>query len=462
MENPLRNLPSVSELLENPKLKQLVDSVSHNVVADGVRNVLDDLRSRLKDVTPTEVKVPSPGELVERVADWIKSTEKTRLRRVINATGVMLHTGLGRAPLAKEAIDAIAAISGGYASVEVDIESGQRSQRVLIVEKLLRELTGAEAATVVNNNAAATLLTLTAIAHGKEVIVSRGELIEIGGSFRLPDVMTSAGARLREVGTTNKTRAADYANAINDQTAALMRVHTSNYIVCGFTESPSLAELIQLGRHHEVPVIDDVGSGALIDFNKYGLHDEPHIGESVKAGSDLVLFSGDKLLGGPQAGIIVGKKKWVDKLSKHPMMRALRVDKMTLAALCETLMLYRKLDQAELRIPLLAMLSTPLENLRLRAERLAPQLAALELIATAEPIESHSMLGGGSIPTQQVPTWCVAMTASKGTVDQLAHKLRNGATPIFGRVNNDRLLLDLRTIMPGQEIEIVEACKALS
>jgi L-seryl-tRNA(Ser) seleniumtransferase len=462
MDNPLRNLPSVNELLENPKLKKLVENVSHNAVADGVRGVLDDLRTRLREMAATEIKVPTPSELAEHVAHWVQTKEQQSLRPVINATGVMLHTGLGRAPLSKEALNAVVATASGYASVEVEIATGKRSQRTLVIEALLRELTGAEAAVVVNNNAAATLLTLTALGFGKEVILSRSELIEIGGSFRLPDVMTSAGATLREVGTTNKTRIGDYEAAINEQTAALMRAHSSNFKIVGFTEKASLEELVQLGRKHELPVIDDVGSGALVDFARYGLHDEPNIIDSIKAGADLVLFSGDKLLGGPQAGIVVGKKRWVQKLAKHPMMRALRVDKMTLAALAETLKLYRKLDQAELRIPLLAMLSTPLQNLKLRAERLAPQLAATSLIATAEPVEDHAMLGGGSIPTQQVPTWCVAVTAASGTIDQLSEKLRKSEPSIFGRVSNDRLLLDLRTILPGQELEIVDICKGLS
>ena len=462
MENPLRNLPSVNELLENPKLKQLVDTVSHNAVADGVRGVLDDLRGKISSVTASEFSIPSPGEIVDRVTDWVQTNKRDRLRPVINATGVILHTGLGRAPLSKQAIAAVAEVSGGYASVEVDIASGKRSQRNLIVQDLLTELTGAESAVVVNNNAAATMLTLTAIGFGKEIVLSRGELIEIGGSFRLPDVMTAAGAKLHEVGTTNKTRISDYVNAINENTAALMRAHTSNFIVSGFTEKPTLAEMISLGNKHGIPVIDDVGSGALVDFSRYGLHDEPNILESVKAGADLVLFSGDKLLGGPQCGIVIGKRKWIEKLAKHPMMRALRVDKMTLAALSHTLVQYRKTDQAELHIPVLAMLSTSLENLKLRASRLAPQLAATSLIDTAELVEDHAMLGGGSIPTQQVPTWCVAITPANGTIERLAQTLRESETPIFGRITNDQLLLDLRTIQPGQEIQIVEACQSAS
>lgn len=461
MDNPLRHLPSVNELLENPQIRQLVDKASHNAVVDGVRNVLDDVRSRVRETAASDFKVPSPSEIVDTVVNWVNSDTRQHLQPVINATGVLLHTGLGRAPLAKEAIDAIQEISSGYASVEVDIESGLRSKRILAVESLLRELTGAEAACVVNNNAAATMIALNTVACAKEVIVSRGELIEIGGSYRLPDVMSASGAILKEVGTTNKTRIADYANNLDEQTGALFRAHTSNYVVVGFTESPSLAELIALSKKTNVPFIDDIGSGAVFDFSEFGLT-EPLVDESVKAGSDLILFSGDKLLGGPQCGIILGKAEWIERINKNPMMRALRVDKITLSALHATLQLYRKPEVAKQSIPLLSLLSTPIENLKLRAERLAAQLAALSLFASAEPMADQATLGGGSIPTQQIDTWCVALAPANGSIDQLASALRNADQSIFGRVKNEKLLLDLRTIFPGQEIDIVEVCKKLS
>ena len=462
MDNPLdklRNLPSVNELLEAPQLKSLIDKVSHNAVVSSARGVLDDLRSKIKEANVTDI--PSPSEIVETVADWVSSDEKPRLRRVINATGVMLHTGLGRAPLSQETLKAINEMGGGYASVEVDIESGKRTKRRLIVESLLKELTGCEAALVVNNNAAATMLTLTALGHSKEIIVSRGELIEIGGSYRLPDVMTSAGAILREVGTTNKTRISDYKNAINEETAAIMKVHTSNFKVCGFTEETPLKEMVALGKETGVPVIDDVGSGALVDFAKYGLQDEPNIVDSVKAGADVVLFSGDKLLGGPQCGIIVGKKKFIEKFANHPMTRALRVDKITFAALYETLLAYRDLGQAEDKIPLLRMLAASGSNLKQRAERLAVQLNTFPVFESAEIVEDSSMLGGGSIPTQTLPTWCVALKPTKGSLDLLSQRLRTGNPSIWGRVQNECLMLDLRTILPGEEIEIVEVCEKL-
>jgi len=380
--NVLRNLPSVSELLESPPLKGLVDKVSHNVVVSRVRSVLDDLRQEVQHAA-AERTLPTVSELAEKIARRIQQDETPRLRPVINATGILLHTGLGRAPLADEAVEEMVAAARDYASVEVDLRSGQRSQRVLAVEGLLRDLTGAEAALVVNNNAGATMLALAALAAQREVIVSRGQLIEIGGSYRLPDVMSASNAVLREVGTTNKTHLDDYRAAIGDATAALMLVHTSNFVVVGFTESPSLAELVRLGHERSLPVIHDIGSGAMIDFERFGFAGEPVAADSIKAGADLVLFSGDKLLGGPQCGILVGRRAHLERIAKHPMARALRVDKLTLAALAATLRLYRQPEVALARIPLLQLLGTSVENLRQRAARLAPQMAASSAIASA-------------------------------------------------------------------------------
>lgn len=461
MANILRNIPSVSELLESPPLKRLSDTVSRNVVVSGVRRFLDDMREEVRSATGDMQHLPAPGELAERIARWIMTEEKPPLRPVINATGILLHTGLGRAPLAREAVDEIAAIAAGYASVELDLASGNRSQRVVAVERLLQELTGAEAAAVVNNNAGATMLTLAALAAGREVIVSRGQLIEIGGSYRLPDVMATSGATLREVGTTNKTHLSDYENAIGEDTAALMRVHTSNFRVVGFTQEVPLAELVALGRRRGLPVIDDIGSGALIDFGRYGLEDEPVAAESIKAGADVVLFSGDKLLGGPQCGIVVGRRDPITKITKHPMMRALRVDKIVLASLAATLRLYRSPETAEQGVPLLALLSTPMENLQNRAERLAPQIAACDVVESAEALEDETFLGGGSIPAQRIGTWCVAITPKETSVDQLAARLRGGAPAVVGRVNNDRLLLDLRSVAPSLDISLVDAIRIL-
>ncbi len=451
-----KNIPSVNELLESPQLRGLVDKVSHTVVVSEVRSFLDALRGEIQTAAE-EMNVPAPSELAERIAKWIVREQRPRLQPVINATGILLHTGLGRAPLAQRALDNVALVAGGYASVEVDLETGGRSQRIKAVESLLKELTGAEAAAVVNNNAGATLLTLAALAGGREVVVSRGELIEIGGSYRLPDVMKASGAILHEVGTTNKTRISDYAQACSENTAALMRAHTSNYRIVGFTEAPTTSQLVSLAAEKGVIFIDDIGSGAFIDFSAYGLEDEPIAAESIRAGADAVLFSGDKLLGGPQCGVIIGRRKYIDRIVKNPLMRALRVDKMTLAALDATLRLYRNPQQAIQQIPLLAMVSTSIENLHNRADRLAPQLAAAAVIETAEPVEDTAQLGGGSVPAQDIPTWCVALTPHGISVDELAKSLRMGKPPVVGRVSRDRLLLDLRTVLPEQDSLLVDA-----
>jgi L-seryl-tRNA(Ser) seleniumtransferase len=460
MPNIFRNLPSVNQLLENPRLKEMVDSVNHRVVVDGVRTFLDDLRDQVTAATE-DVSIPTPQELADKIADWLETEEQPALKPVINATGVILHTGLGRAPLASSAANAVSAIASGYASVEVDLRDGQRGQRIRAVERLLCELTGAEAAAVVNNNAAATMLTLSAIAKGKEVIVSRGQLIEIGGSYRLPDVMECSGAKLKEVGTTNKTHPADYSNAINEETGALLRVHPSNFEVVGFTKSVSTRELADIATSHDLPVIDDIGSGALIDFSKYGLTDEPVASESIRDGADIALFSGDKLIGGPQCGIIVGKKKYIDKILSDPLMRAMRVGKMTLAALSATLQLYRNIDEAEQSVPILQMLSTPVENLKLRAEKIAAQLGSNPAMKDVSVVEDQSMLGGGSLPTQRIATWCVSFAAAEGSINSLAAAMRSLKAPVFGRVNKDRMLLDMRTVRPSEDLALVDGMQSV-
>jgi L-seryl-tRNA(Ser) seleniumtransferase len=332
----------------------------------------------------------------------------------------------------------------------------------LAVERLLRELTGAEAAAVVNNNAAATMLTLAALAAKKEVIVSRGELVEIGGSYRLPEVMQVSGAILREIGTTNKTRLSDYEKAVGSETGALLKVHPSNFQVVGFTEAVSVGQLVTLAQHNHLPLIDDIGSGALVDFSKYGLMNEPIAKESIRAGADIVLFSGDKLLGGPQCGIIVGRKRYVTMILNHPLMRAMRVGKLTLSALAETLKLYRNLDTAEQEIPVLRMLSMPNDNLKLRAEKIRQMIGALPELASCEVVQDFSMLGGGSLPMQKIPTFCVALKPAAGSIDRLAQRLRAGSPPIIGRIAKDQLLLDLRTIFPDEDLQVVSAFESLT
>ena len=458
--NPLRKIPSVNELLESPPLRELVDRISHGVVVATVRTVLDQVRDELKTAA-TERTLPSVADLAERIARQIGKAEEPVLRPVINATGILLHTGLGRAPLADEAIEEIAAVARDYASLEIDLGTGRRSRRTLAVEALLREVTGAEAALVVNNNAGATMLMLSALAAGREVIVSRGQLIEIGGRFRLPDVMAASGALLCEVGTTNRTRLEDYADAIGERTAALMLVHTSNFVVVGFTAGVELSELVELGRRHNLPVVHDIGSGALLDFSQFHFSGEPVASQSVKAGADVVLFSGDKLLGGPQCGIIVGRRTLIERMEKHPMARALRVGKLTLAALAATLRLYRDPDTARRAIPLLNLLATPVEKLQERAERLAPQMAATRVIANADVVAGMTYLGGGSIPTQELPTRCVSLEPAEMSVDRLANRLRLGRPSVVGRVQQDRLLLDLRSVLPRQDTLLVAAVETL-
>lgn len=460
MNNPLRNLPSVNELLESPVLKALVSRVSHNVVVHRARALLDDLRQEIQTAR-AEIRVPSVSELAERIATRVLAADEPPLRPVINATGILLHTGLGRAPLAEAALAALVEAARDYASVELDLVSGERSQRVVAVQSLWQELTGAEAVAVVNNCAGATLITLAALASGREVIVSRGQLIEIGGSFRLPEVMAASGAVLREVGTTNKTRLADYEQAICERTAALLLVHPSNYVIAGFSESVELRALVELGRKHRLPVIHDVGSGALIDLAQFGLHGEPLAAQSLRQGADLVLFSGDKLLGGPQCGVILGRAGLVAQIARHPLARALRVDKLTLAALAATLRLYRDPAQACRSIPLLQLLSTPLENLQLRAERLAAQIAAAPAVASAQAVQDTAYLGGGSVPTQQLATWCVAIEPRDWSVDRLAARLRTATPAVVGRIRDNRLLLDLRSVFARQDQELVNVLERI-
>jgi L-seryl-tRNA(Ser) seleniumtransferase len=460
MSNVFRNIPSVNELLDSPPLRQLVDRANRSTVIAGVRRFLDNLRTEIQTAT-ADIKVPTPGELAERIAHWIATEATPNLRPTINATGILLHTGLGRAPLAESAIQAIGDVARGYSSLEIDVPTGERSQRVRDVAEALAHLTGAEAATVVNNNAAATMLTLAALAGGREVIVSRGQLVEIGGSYRLPEVMEVSGAKLREVGTTNKTRIDDYRAAIGPNTAALMRVHSSNFAIVGFTEQASLAELVALSARHQLPLIDDIGSGALEDLAAYGIVGEPLVADSIRAGADVVLFSGDKLLGGPQCGIILGRKPLVQKIMQHPLSRALRVDKLTLAALLETLRLHQDRQTAERSLPLLSLLSTSVANLQQRAQRLAPQLSACAAIKSAEPVESQAYLGGGSVPSQGIASWAIALEPDRGSVDELAASLRSGTPAVFGRISKDRLLLDLRAVFPRDDMRLVEAVQQI-
>ena len=461
MANIFRNIPSVNQLLESPQLKKMVEKVNHQVVVDGVRTFIDDLKEKVQEATE-DIEIPTPSDMADHIADWLQREDQPALRPAINGTGIILHTGLGRAPLCQTAIEEVAAISAGYASVEIDMHSGQRSQRINAVQRLLCELTGAEAAVVVNNNAAATMITLASMAGGKEVIVSRGQLIEIGGSYRLPDVMECSGCKLKEIGTTNKTRQSDYADAIHEETGALLKVHPSNFEVVGFTATVSTRDMVEIGKKHNVPVIDDVGSGALIDFSKYGLNDEPVVSQSIADGADVALFSGDKLIGGPQCGIIVGKKKYIDAILANPLMRAMHVGKMTLSALAATLKHYRNIDTAEQSIPLLTMLSTPSANLKMRAEKISAQVSGVGIIGQCEVIESRAMLGGGSLPTQELPSFAIAVPVEGRSASWIAQRLRDAAPGVIGRVHRDQFMIDMRTVFPSQDGSLVEILETLT
>jgi L-seryl-tRNA(Ser) seleniumtransferase len=421
--------------------------------------VLDEVRREVQTAA-ADWTLPSAGDLAERIARRILEGEPSSLRPVINATGALLGNGLGRAPLADEAIAEMAAVARDYASVEWNLTTGQISRRNAAVEGLLCELTGAEAALTVGNNAGATMLAMAALAHDREVLVSRGQLIQIGG-YRLPEIIAAGGARLREIGTTNYTELNDYSRAIGPSSAALMLIHTGNYAIVGSSTSVTIEELVGLGRRHQLPVIHNLGAGTLIDLQPFGITGQPMIGASIKAGADLVLLSGDKLLGGPQCGIILGRKVLIDQLEHHPMARALRADKLTLAALAATLRLYKNPEKARIDIPLLRLLTTSIENLKNRAERLAPQAAATAAIAQAEAITSVTHLDWGMPPTQELPTWCVALRPASMTLERLAAVLRMGATPVVGRLEEDRLLLDLRSVFPRQDMQLITALEAL-
>lgn len=452
----LRRIPKVDDLLRCPALEPLATEVPASAVTEAVRQTLDALRADILAGTVTEL--PSESALCTQIAEACRAARLPSLRGVINATGVVLHTNLGRACLSRRALAAAADASRGYSTLEYDLAAGERGQRYAHVEPLLCRLTGAEAALVVNNNAAAVLLILSALTAGGEVITSRGELVEIGGSFRMPDVMAACGAVLREVGSTNKTRLSDYANAIGEQTRALLKVHTSNYRIVGFTESVSPAALAEFGRSRSIPVIEDLGSGCLVDLAPLGLRDEPTVQASVKAGVDVLSFSGDKLLGGPQAGIIVGKRHYIDLLKRHPLARALRVDKLTLAALEATLQAYAD-GTALQEIPVLSMLAQTPEELHQQAESLCRRMGGIGV--TTEVVSTENPVGGGAVPTQTLPSFAVAV-APRDSAAALEAQLRQRPVPIIVRIAHDRCLLDMRALFPADLDEILQAFREIA
>jgi len=448
----LRALPQVQRLLEQPEAVRLARASSRATVAAAFRTVLDRVRVELRS---GEVETPTVADLVDRAEALIMADRSPGLRRVINATGVIIHTNLGRAPLAAEAL--AAAAGQGYCNLEFDLEAGGRGARAQAIEALLCELTGAEAALVVNNAAAAVLLGLSALSGGGEVIVSRGELVEIGGGFRIPDVIRQGGARLVEVGTTNKARIEDYADAVTPATRVLLKVHQSNYRIIGFTEETSLEALSDLARARDLILMHDLGGGALLDPRGGSGAHEPTVQDCLRAGADIIAFSGDKLMGGPQAGLLVGAAKAIGPLRRHPLMRALRLDKMTLAALEATLRLYRDPDMAIQRIPVLRMLAQTNAALQARARRLA-QL--LDGVAAVEIEESHGYAGGGALPEERLASWAAVLSHAELSPDALAAQLRAGRPGVVGRVAGGKLILDMLTVADEEVIELAAAVRA--
>jgi len=444
-ENPLRQLPSVHQVLSDPAVTNVILRFGHDAVADVTRIILDRRREQIRKENPTDSFM-----LVEALTKELEQREAPKLQPVINATGVLLHTNLGRAPMAHTAVKAVAMAAGGYLNLELDLETGKRTKRQDVVRGWLCRLLNSESATVVNNCAAATVIVLRSLAIGKEVIVSRGQLVEIGGSFRIPEIMAVSGATLREVGTTNITRSSDYEQAIGTQTALLMRIHQSNYRVLGFTEMPSIGDLVSLGRKHNLPVVDDIGSGALIDYSQFGLPGEPLAADSLKAGADLVLFSGDKLLGGSQAGIIAGRKDLIEKIERDPLMRAFRLDKLALAALEATLRLFLRPEIALTDVPVLRQLNTPIDELRRRARRIVKKIPGASIR------DDETFVGGGSLPDQSYPTVVVALKPTDSD-EALARRLRLGNPAVLARVQNGDVLLDLRSVLPEQLNDLINA-----
>jgi len=455
----LRQLPSVDEVLKDQNLTKLFESFGREVVVDAIRKSIDLERKRILNLDDTELLNyrMDVNEIIKEVYHQIENSFKLNLNRVINGTGVILHTNLGRAVLPKAAIDAINVVGGYFSNLEIDLETGERGSRYSHVEKLLCELTCAESAMVVNNNAAAVLLVLSALAQGKEVIVSRGQLVEIGGSFRIPDVMKQSGAILVEVGTTNKTHIWDYENAITQNTAILLKVHTSNYKILGFTKEVTKEEMVELAQKYGLVSMEDLGSGILLDLRRFGLEYEPTVQESVEAGFDIITFSGDKLLGGPQAGIILGKKHLINKIKKHPLNRAVRIDKLTLAALEATLRIYKN-GNALKEIPIFRMMLASLEEMEDKALKLYEKIKNIKK-AKIMVIDEFSQVGGGALPQTFIPTKAISVEPIMMSVDDLVQRLRKYETPILSRINKDRLIIDMRTLM-DEDIDII--AKALS
>ena len=454
----LRQLPAVDFLLQQEAMQEALASQPRKLVLESIRQILADKRHLILTNPQTAGDVSlRTKDLVKEILERLKEISDYALRKVVNATGIVIHTNLGRSLLPEKAVERLQSITRTYNNLEYDLDLGRRGSRYVHAEAILCEITGAEAALVVNNNAGAVFLALNTLAKDREVIVSRGQLVEIGGSFRIPDVMRSSGAILREIGCTNRTHSRDYESAIGDQTALLLKVHCSNYRIIGFTAEVSLADLVDLGRKRGLPVMEDLGSGCFLDLTQFGLEGEPTVQDAVKAGADVVTFSGDKLLGGPQAGVIIGRKEIIEQCKKNPLTRALRVDKMTLAALEATLRLYRDERQALQEIPSLQMISIAPEILKERADHLAALLRQTDQAnrLRIEVQQNVSQVGGGSLPGQYLATFVVAVTASGISTQNIETTLRKNTPPIIGRIESDQYLMDVRTIR-SEEFSIIK------
>jgi len=453
--NPLRALPSVERLLASAAGARLAACWRRELLVEAIRAVLAGVRQAVR----AGAAAPDEAALLGAVEARLAAAAAPRLARVVNATGVVLHSNLGRAPLAREAIEAVAAAAGGAVNLELDLVTGRRGSRDALVAADLRALTGAEAALVVNNNAAAVLLALAALAAGREAVVSRGELVEIGGSFRMPDVMAVGGVRLREVGTTNRTHPGDYRAALGPDTAVIVKVHTSNFRVVGFTASVGLAELVAIGRSAGVPVLEDLGSGALVDLAVFGLPREPVVRDRIAAGADLVTFSGDKLLGGPQAGIVVGRRDLVDRLAAHPLRRAVRPDKLTLAALGATLRLYREAPDLPAALPVLRWLTRPLDTMERMGHAVAPELARrLGAGYRVSLVAAEAEAGSGALPAMPLPSRALAVEHPRVQADAIAARFRAATPAVLGRIHQGRFLLDLRGIEDPADLLVALPC----
>ena len=449
-----RSIPKVDVLLENQDIVTLIENHHRDVVVDVIREEIDKLRNFIKendDVNLIETKI---NNLIENIKISTEKVYSYNIKKVINGTGTILHTNLGRAIISKKHADYLSEVVTSYSNLEYNLEEGKRGERYSHFEKLICKITGAEAAMAVNNNAAAVMLVLSSMAAEKEVIVSRGELVEVGGKFRIPDVMKSSNAHLVEIGTTNKTHLEDYEDAISENTGAFLKVHTSNFKILGFTESVSIEELCKLGREKDIPVIEDIGSGVLIDLSEYGLEYEPTVQDSIKAGVDVVSFSGDKLLGGPQAGIIVGKKKYIDKMKKNPLTRAFRIDKFTATILEMIFHEYLNEEDAIKNIPVLSLITKDLKEIEKNANDLFNKIEKLKDVADINVEDTLSQIGGGSLPAERIKSKSVTIMPKNISTQSLEAKLRAGKNPVVGRISEEKLILDMRTVLED-EIDIL-------